>query len=81
MGKKFDVIALGELLIDFTESGKSGNGMKLFEQNPGGAPANLLVTLSHMGYKTAMAAKTGADMHGSFLKKTLEMKESVQIIL
>lgn len=76
MGKKFDVIALGELLVDFTESGKSENGMKLFEQNPGGAPANLLVTLSHMGHKTAMAAKTGADMHGSFLKKTLE-KEGV----
>ena len=78
MGKKFDVIALGELLVDFTESGKSENGMKLFEQNPGGAPANLLVTLSHMGHKTAMAAKTGADMHGSFLKKTLE-KEGVCI--
>lgn len=76
MGKKFDVIALGELLIDFTESGESENGMKLFEQNPGGAPANLLVTLSHMGYKTAMVAKTGADMHGIFLKKTLE-KEGI----
>lgn len=76
MGKKYDVIALGELLIDFTESGVSKNGMKLFEQNPGGAPANLLTAVSHMGYKTAMIGKIGSDMHGSFLKKTLE-KEGI----
>ncbi len=74
MGKKYDVMALGELLIDFTESGVSKNGMKLFEQNPGGAPANLLATVSHMGYKTAMIGKIGSDMHGSFLKKTLEQE-------
>ncbi len=72
MEKKYDVIALGELLIDFTESGISKNGMKLFEQNPGGAPANLLTAVSHMGYKTAMVGKIGLDMHGGFLKKTLE---------
>lgn len=74
MGKKYDVAALGELLIDFTESGVSKNGMKLFEQNPGGAPANLLTTVSHMGYKTAMIGKIGSDMHGAFLKKTLEQE-------
>ncbi len=72
MAKKFDIVALGEILIDFTETGISENGMRLFEQNPGGAPANLLVTASHMGYKTAIIGKTGSDMHGSFLKKTLE---------
>ncbi len=74
MEKKFDVIALGELLIDFTESGKSGNGMRLFEQNPGGAPANLLTAVSHMGYRTAMIGKIGTDMHGAFLKSTLEQE-------
>lgn len=74
MGKKYDVMALGELLIDFTESGVSKNGMKLFEQNPGGAPANLLTTVSHMGYMTAMIGKTGLDMHGNFLIKTLEQE-------
>ena len=74
MGKKYDVVALGELLIDFTESGVSKNGMKLFEQNPGGAPANLLTTVSHMGYKTAMIGKIGSDVHGAFLKKTLEQE-------
>lgn len=72
MEKKFDVIALGELLIDFTESGESENGMKLFERNPGGAPANLLTAVSHMGYKTAMIGKIGTDMHGEFLKRILE---------
>lgn len=76
MEKIFDIAALGEILIDFTEAGTSSNGMKLFEQNPGGAPANLLVTASHMGYKTAIIGKTGSDMHGSFLKKTLQ-KEGV----
>ena len=40
MSKEIDIVALGELLIDFTESGYSKNGMKLFEQNPGGAPAD-----------------------------------------
>ena len=39
---KTDITALGELLIDFTPAGVSQQGMRLFEQNPGGAPANLL---------------------------------------
>ena len=46
--KKYDVTALGELLIDFTEAGTGADGMRLFEQNPGGAPANLLTVASHM---------------------------------
>lgn len=71
MGKEFDIVALGELLIDFTEAGKSADGMKLFEQNPGGAPANMLTAASHMGYKTAFVGKIGADMHGRFLIDTL----------
>lgn len=72
MEKKLDIVALGELLIDFTEAGTSEGGMRLFEQNPGGAPANLLMVASHMGYKTAFIGKLGKDMHGLFLKKTLE---------
>ena len=40
MEKEVDIVALGELLIDFTEAGYGKDGMKLFEQNPGGAPAN-----------------------------------------
>lgn len=72
MEKEVDIVALGELLIDFTEAGYSAGGMKLFEQNPGGAPANLLTVVSHMGYRTAFVGKVGKDMHGSFLKQTLE---------
>lgn len=76
MQKKFDVVALGELLIDFTEAGVGADGMRLFEQNPGGAPANLLTAVSHMGYKTAFLGKVGKDMHGDFLKETLQ-KEGI----
>lgn len=72
MAKKVDIAALGELLIDFTESGVSADGRKLFEQNPGGAPANLLTVASHMGYRTAFIGKVGKDMHGEFLKRTLQ---------
>lgn len=74
MEKEVDIVALGELLIDFTEAGISESGRKLFEQNPGGAPANLLTVASHMGLKTAFIGKVGADMHGTFLKKTLEQE-------
>lgn len=70
----FDVVALGELLIDFTYSGRSENGMRLFEQNPGGAPANVLCALSNLGLKTAFIGKVGKDMHGDFLRAVLEEK-------
>lgn len=72
MEKRYDIVALGELLIDFTQAGRSADGMKLFEQNPGGAPANLLTVAANMGYRTAFIGKVGKDMHGAFLKKTLQ---------
>ena len=72
MEKNVDIAALGELLIDFTEAGRSKDGRKLFEQNPGGAPANLLTVAAHTGYHTEFIGKVGTDMHGNFLKKTLE---------
>ena len=68
----FDVTALGELLIDFTPCGVSAAGQRLFEQNPGGAPANVLTALSKCGKKTAFIGKVGKDMHGSFLKSVLQ---------
>ena len=70
--KKFDVIALGELLIDFTSSGISEQGNPLFEANPGGAPCNVLAMLNKMGHKTAFIGKVGVDIFGTRLKKTLE---------
>lgn len=71
MEKRLDVVALGEILIDFTPWGKSEAGQRLFEQNPGGAPANVLTALSKFGRKTAFIGKVGKDMHGEFLKEVL----------
>lgn len=67
----YDIVALGELLIDFTESGCSGSGMRLFEQNPGGAPCNMLCAAAKLGSKTAFIGKVGNDMHGRFLQETI----------
>lgn len=72
MRKNIDIVALGELLIDFTEAGTGQSGMALFEQNPGGAPANLLTVASHMGFQTEFMGKVGTDMHGRFLKEALK---------
>jgi len=67
--KKYDVTALGELLIDFTENSFSENGNPLLEANPGGAPGNVLAILSSLGKKTAFIGKVGADNFGRMLKK------------
>ncbi|MCR5560446.1 MAG: carbohydrate kinase [Bacteroidales bacterium] len=67
--KKYDVTALGELLIDFTESGLSPQGNKLLEVNPGGAPCNVLAMLTKAGRKTAFIGKVGNDMFGRMLKE------------
>jgi len=64
----YDIVSLGELLIDFTESGTSAAGQRLFEQNPGGAVTNLLCAASQCGAKTGFIGKVGNDMHGAFLK-------------
>ena len=66
------VTALGEVLIDFTDAGTSASGQKLFERNPGGAPANVLVALKRLGHDVAFIGKVGEDMHGQFLRETLE---------
>lgn len=70
--KKYDVVALGELLIDFTENGKSVQGNPLFEANPGGAPCNVLAMLSKLGHKTAFIGKVGNDFFGKQLKSVIE---------
>lgn len=68
----YDIIALGELLIDFTEAGLSSAGMNLFERNAGGAVCNMLCAAAKLGAKTAFIGKMGDDMHGRFLKATLD---------
>ena len=69
--KTYDVTALGELLIDFTENGKSGQGNPLFEANPGGAPCNVLAMLAKLGHKTAFIGKVGKDFFGEQLRDAI----------
>ena len=70
--KKYDVVALGELLIDFTENGSSGQGNPVYEANPGGAPCNVLAMLNKAGRKTAFIGKVGRDIFGNRLKAVLD---------
>lgn len=67
----YDVVALGELLVDFIENGKSEQENPLFEANPGGAPCNVLAMLKKLGYKTAFIGKVGEDTFGRRLYATL----------
>lgn len=71
MAKKYDVIALGELLIDFTMNGQSEQGNNMFEACPGGAPCNVLALLNKMGKKTAFIGKVGKDQFGTLLRETI----------
>ena len=66
--KKFDVTALGELLIDFTENGHSDQGNILFEANPGGAPCNVLAMLTKLGKKPI--SDPALNIHGRRLAPT-----------
>ena len=72
MGKSIDVTALGELLIDFTENGKSGQGNPLLEANPGGAPCNVLAMLKRLGRNVAFIGKVGDDMFGKQLTEAVQ---------
>ena len=69
--KIYDVTALGELLIDFTENGTSAQGNPLFEANPGGAPCNVLAMLTKLGHKTAFIGKVGDDFFGKQLREAI----------
>ena len=68
----FDVVALGELLIDFTPAGNAQSGNLIFERNPGGAPANVLAAISKLGGSGAFIGKVGDDQFGHFLKGVLD---------
>lgn len=71
MNKMIDVVALGELLIDFTQNGMSGQGNPLFEANPGGAPCNVLAMLKKLGKSCAFVGKVGDDIFGRSLRDTV----------
>lgn len=70
--KTYDVTALGELLVDFTEHGVSTQGNPLYEANPGGAPCNVLSMLQKLGRKTAFIGKIGKDPLGAMLREVVE---------
>ena len=72
MEKRFDILTLGELLIDFTHNGTSNQGNGLFEANPGGAVCNVLAMMNKLGHSAAYMGKVGDDIFGHLLKKTLE---------
>lgn len=72
MSREYDVTALGELLIDFTENGKSEQGNIIFEANPGGAPCNVLAMLSKLGKKTSFIGKVGNDRFGNLLENSIK---------
>ena len=70
--KKFDITAIGEILIDFTPAGKSQNGRTLFEENPGGATVNVAAAAAKLGAKSAFIGKIGNDAFGCDAKAALE---------
>ena len=67
-----DILAIGEILIDLTQTGTDENGIPQFAANPGGAPANLAVAAAKLGAQTAFIGKVGADGFGSYLTSVLK---------
>ncbi len=65
-----DILTIGEVLIDLTQTGKDAHGIPQFAQTPG-APANLAVAASRLGAQTAFIGKVGPDAFGSYLKEVL----------
>ena len=70
--ERFDVVALGELLVDFTGSGSGAQGNPLFEADPGGAPCNVLAMLKKLGRSCAFVGKVGDDFFGRQLQAVTE---------
>ena len=66
-----DILTIGEVLIDLTQTGKDARSIPQFAANPGGAPANLAVAASRLGAQTAFIGKVGADAFGRYLKEVL----------
>ena len=66
-----DITAIGEILIDLTQTGNNSAGVPTFAANPGGAPANVAVAASRLGAKTAFIGKVGNDGFGTYLRRVL----------
>lgn len=67
-----EIMAIGEILIDLTQTGIGADGVPQFAANPGGAPANVAVAASRLGARTAFAGKVGDDGFGAYLRQVLE---------
>lgn len=67
----YDLVSVGEILVDLTQVGTDGNGVALYERNPGGAPANLAAAVAKLGLAVAFAGTVGNDPMGNFLVETL----------
>lgn len=67
-----DITAIGEILIDLTQTGKTDQGVPTFAANPGGAPANVAVAAARLGASTAFIGKLGRDSLGEYLRQVLE---------
>ncbi|MDD9271668.1 carbohydrate kinase [Paenibacillus sp. GCM10023248] len=67
----YDVIAIGEFLIDFTPYGVSDAGQPVYERNPGGAPVNVAAAMAKLGGKSGFIGKVGADPFGTYLRQAL----------
>lgn len=71
MARDFDIVAIGECLIDFTPALKKTGQYPSFTQNPGGAPANMIASAAKLGAHTAFLGKVGRDQFGCFLRQVL----------
>ena len=67
-----DILTIGEVLIDLTQTGCDARGIPQFAANPGGAPANLAVAAARLGAQTALIGKVGADAFGRYLTEVLQ---------
>lgn len=67
-----DVTAIGEILIDLTQTGVNAAGVPQFSANPGGAPANVAVAAARLGAKSAFWGKVGDDGFGAYLRRVLK---------
>ncbi len=72
----YDVVALGELLIDFTTQATDPDGYPTMAAHPGGAPANFLAAIAKFGGKAALLGKVGTDTFGKLLTNTLPRRGS-----
>ena len=68
----YDIVSLGEILIDLTQCGINAQGVVQLAANPGGAPANMAVAAARLGCRTAFIGKVGKDAFGDSLRKTLQ---------